>query len=113
VTEVEAEFPAGSDSRQFAIDFEPALEILPILPVVEVGGRSRSARIVSLERETGSLTVVVEGLAGESACLRLRHPELAGEVKGAVLEGDRILIRFKEGREGEFTQARLIIRTRN
>jgi hypothetical protein len=94
------------------IELEPAVEILPSVIEAQVGDQDRSLKIIKLELAGKDLKAVVEGLAGQSYTLRIRHGELVQDVIGASVLGNRLTIQFPLGKEREFLRQEIVLKLR-
>jgi glycogen debranching enzyme len=92
------------------IEIEPTVEILPTAVESRVGDFDKGLKIIRLELDGKNLKAVVEGLAGQSYTLRIRHGELVQDVRGASVLGNRLTIQFPLGKEREFLRHEVILR---
>jgi glycogen debranching enzyme len=91
------------------IEIEPAFEILP--PAIEsrVGDFDRGLKVIRQELHDKTLTVMVEGLAGQEYSLGVLNADLIAAVTGAELKGDRLIIRTPPGEARVFLRQEIVI----
>ncbi len=108
----EVTFPLQEGESRVDIRFAPTVAILPPLRENRVGERNRGLKIVRIQREERTLTVVTEGLAGETGWLRVTHPEQIVRVQGARLQGNTLEILFlaqKHGGLDSFVEQTIVV----
>jgi hypothetical protein len=92
----------------FALDEGTEVHAPPAMP--EAGSRSRGLRILRARAETGSLHLVLEGLAGRTYPIGVRTPRALGDAAGVKATpgraGTALLVSF-EGPEGSYVRRTL------
>ncbi len=99
------EFPlSGKDTVE--IDFEPTVEVVPPAVRSRTGDADGALKIVGIElsARTGSLEIVVDGLAGETYELPLVRSDRVLAAEGAELAGKGLIIRMPGSPGGGFVR---------
>jgi hypothetical protein len=91
------------------IRFDPAVEILPPENESRTGDPNRGLRILRQDFAPGRLTVVCEGLSGESYVLGVTNAPLIKTVQGAALEKGSLRIDFPAGSSGSYGRRSVIL----
>ncbi len=91
------------------IHFDPAVEILPPANESRTGDPNRGLRIIRQEFAPDRLTVVCEGLAGETYVLGVTNSTLVKSVNGAVLEHGEIRVDFPAGPPGGYARRDIVL----
>ncbi|MCP4725396.1 MAG: hypothetical protein GY863_10190, partial [bacterium] len=92
------------------IDFEPAVEILPVVNNSEIGDPDRGLKIIKYSKTGKNITIFAEGLAGMKYRLMLTNTGLIGSVDGAGYDNSGLTISFPEGAPFEFKRKEITIR---
>lgn len=93
-------------SGRFTVEvfFEPSLELFSPAVVTRVGDINKGMKIISANYGQGRLSLVVEGLAGQSYALPILNQESIASVAGAELKGNTIVVQFLASRLEEFSR---------
>ncbi|OGB61747.1 MAG: hypothetical protein A2Y94_12705 [Caldithrix sp. RBG_13_44_9] len=81
---------------------EPALELLPVIPVSHTGDSNQGLKILSIHSSVEKTAVNVEGLSGETYFMPVLNSDKIKKLEGAVLEQDRIIITIPTSPDNEF-----------
>lgn len=92
----------GTDVIEVA--FAPAAELLPPVWASQVGDRNQGLKIIAVQAEGPQVRVEVEGWAGRTYTLPVRHPARLHEVHGAAVHGDELEITLPDGPAGTFVR---------
>jgi glycogen debranching enzyme len=91
------------------IEIVPTFEILPPVIASRVGDYDRGLKVIRQELKDKTLTVVVEGLAGQEYSLGVINADLVASVTGAELKGDNLIIRIPQGADRAFLRQEIAI----
>ncbi len=89
---------------------DPAPEIVPPDAASRTGDLNRGLKVLSTTLDGSLLKFVVEGLAGEVYRLELRNTGRIASVTGADFDGRSFVVKFSEGKHGEFAKREIIVR---
>jgi hypothetical protein len=112
--------PRGSDvvletaiggERIIEIVYDPGFDLLPPIIDSRTGESNKGLKILSTEWKGQRLTVVVEGLAGQSYELGALHVKRVKSVSGAELGKSGLLIGIPAGPIGDFVKKTIVIET--
>ena len=96
------EFRISQNPQEVLVEFDPYVEILPSLPLHQIGAGNQSLKIISLQNLDGNLIIEVEGLAGKRYTLGLMNHELISRIEGAQVDGQNLVFQIPGEQTGEW-----------
>ncbi len=84
------------------VDFEPTVELLPPSNDSKTGDTNKGLKIISTMLQGRTVTVVVEGLSGETYKLGLFNADRLASAQGCTVTGSSLSVDFPAGTVGEF-----------
>lgn len=106
----ESDIPVLENGMALELEYIPTVEILPAVPLSEVGERNKGLKIISFKKEGPHLILRVEGLAEKTYKLGVRNPEAIADVEGAQLLGGQLILSLPENDSSRFASHRVILR---
>jgi hypothetical protein len=98
---------SSQDVLEFSLESVP--EILPPADETRTGEASRGLRILMQDFADHRLTVIVEGLAGETYRLPVAGPGMIREAAGADIRGTEIILRIPGSRDGGYVRHKVVL----
>ena len=91
------------------IAFEAVPEILPPANATSTGAPSRGLRVIRQEHAGGRLTVILEGLAGETYRLPVAEAGRIREASGAEIKGASLVLRIPGGTDAGYVRHTVVL----
>ncbi|MGD9346890.1 MAG: GH116 family glycosyl hydrolase [Candidatus Aminicenantes bacterium] len=109
VTQVLSLIPVKSKSHAIAVNFTPTVEILPVVTQSREGDPNKGLKIIHVTKEDTKLHIHVEGMAGQTYTMSLRNEEFVGDVRGATLKENELLITIPRSKNGGFVNHQITL----
>ena len=101
--------PLKSESHVIEVNYEPTLEILPIITHSKVGDPNRGLKIIHVDKNNEKFLIYMEGIAGKTYKLNLKNTEFVKDVTGAKLIDNKLIITIPNNKSGEFVNHQITI----
>jgi len=98
---------SSQDVLEFTLESVP--EILPPAEETRTGDASRGLRILTQDYTDRRLTVIVEGLAGETYRLPVAGRGMIREAAGAEIQGTELILRIPGSRDGGYVRHKVVL----
>ena len=96
------EIPADQNHQEVVLDYIPYVEVLPSIPLHQVGAGNQSLKIISIQNLADGLIIQVEGLVGKIYSVSVINHELINRIEGARLDGQRLFFQIPGDKTGEW-----------
>jgi hypothetical protein len=91
------------------VNYEPTLELLPIITHSKVGDSNMGMKIIHVDKNDEKFLIYMEGIAGKTYELTLKNTEFVKDVTGATLIDNKLIITIPKNKSGEFVNHQVTI----
>ena len=101
--------PLQSESHVIEVNYEPTLELLPIITHSKVGDPNKGMKIIHVDKNNEKFLIYMEGIAGKTYEITLKNSEFINDVTGADLKDNKLIITIPKNNAGEFVNHQVTI----